>query len=650
MSKYEKLFQPGKIGNIEIKNRLVMGPMGNLGMCNHYGGPNNDYIEYFVTRARGGIGLIYTGVILVTTEIEKFGFDTTRNMMVDLSNFEYMDAWRELTRRVHAYGAKIFAQLGAGFGRVAMPFIVKDMVSASENENVWDTTQKCRALSIEEIEQLVSSFVSAAVAAQSFGFDGVNLHGHEGYLLDQITSPLWNKREDKYGSSFEKRTQFPLEVIQGIQNGCGKDFPITYRLDLTHDLPGGRDIEEGIKLVKFLESIGIAALDVDKGTYDNWHWPHPPAYHKAGCMVDMAAIAKHNVSIPVMAIGKLGDPSLAESVLAEEKADFIILARPLLADPEWPLKVRRGEEKYIRPCIGDHEGCLGAFFSRFHLGCSLNPATGFEGSYTIQPTEKEKRIMIVGAGPAGIHAARILHKRGHSVEIYEKNDFIGGQLREASAIEIKKDMSVYMEYLRNITERDALQVNFNCEVTPEFIKEKAPDVLVIATGAMDFAPQINGIDRNNVMSARKYLKILPHLNDKDVIVIGGGNVGCEVAYDIAHKGNRVTIIEILPTVMQNTFHANREMLLNMLLEYRVTLITGATVKEITETGVVMLKNGSETTLAAHHTVYATEAKPNDNLYRAALNFCPEVYNIGDSVKPGRLLETIASADEIARHI
>ncbi|MGC8988058.1 MAG: FAD-dependent oxidoreductase, partial [Infirmifilum sp.] len=363
-----RLFEPMSIGKCWVKNRIAMAPMGLVGMVNEDGSINRRIVDYYVERAKGGVGLIITGLTRVENEAEKLTLDG-RHLLPILNSIRYVTSHSELTEEVHHWGTRIFVQLTAGTGRVLATLALLSgitPVSASEVPSYWLPIIKTRALSREEIKKLVKAFGDAAEHAFLAGYDGVELHGHEGYLLDQFTSSAWNFRNDEYGGSLENRLRLPIEILDEIKSRVGKDFPVIYRFGVKHfikgynnpGLPGerfreaGRDVEEGIEMAKMLERAGFDALHVDAGCYDSWYMAHPPEYLPHGCLVEFAAIVKKNVSIPVIAVGRLDDPYVAEKTLREGAADMIAVGRGLLADPEWPLKVKMGAFDDIRPCIG----------------------------------------------------------------------------------------------------------------------------------------------------------------------------------------------------------------------------------------------------------------------------------------------------------
>jgi 2-enoate reductase len=359
-----KLFEPGKIGKLSIKNRIIMAPMGIGALAEPDGRLSQRAVDYYAARAKGGVGLITTGLMCVDSKIEVKAEDGL-GMLTRLDSPIHIGRLSELVDVVHDYGAKLSVQLTAGMGRVVFGNTLRKglAVAPSPLPCFWNRKKTARALTTEEVEELVRAFGVSAAYARAAGVDAIELHGHEGYLLDQFQSEIWNVRADKYGGDFERRLRFPLEVIQRIKSRAGGDFPLIYRYGITHYLDGGRGIEESLKMAKRFEEAGIDALHVDAGCYETWYWAHPPVYQHEGCMVNLAEMVKRTVSIPVIAVGKLGYPGLAEEVLQQNKADFICLGRALLADPEWPNKVKEGKIDDIRPCIGDHAGCLDRVFS-----------------------------------------------------------------------------------------------------------------------------------------------------------------------------------------------------------------------------------------------------------------------------------------------
>lgn len=644
-----KLFEPGKIGGLTIKNRIVMAPMGIGGLVEPDGRLSQQGIDYFTERAKGGTGLLVTCCVRVTRDIEQIpNMPFVRNLMAD--NNIYMARLNQLADSVHDYGAKIAALFTAGFGRVAGTEFIRTggAVAPSPQPCFWDKSIQARELTKEEIDRLIDSFEFAAEIVKISGIDAVMLHGHEGYLLDQFKTALWNKRADTYGGRLEDRLRFPFEVIRAIKKGAGDDFPVIYRFGLTHYLPGGREIDEGIEMARHLEKAGVDAFDIDAGCYETWYWAHPTTYQPPGCMVDLAEMVKKVVNIPVISVGKLGYPELAERVLQEGKADFIALARPLLADPEWPNKVRGKRSEDIRPCVGDHV-CLKRILQRKHIGCTVNPQAGMETELAIHVAKNKKTVLVIGGGPAGLEAAMVAALRGHNVVLCEKGDALGGNLIPASVPDFKQDYRLLMNYLSNQVKKLGIKVELGKEVTDEFIHQMGPDAIFIATGAIPIVPEISGIEGKKVVCAIDVL-----LGKRDVgpsvVMIGGGHVGCETALYLAQKGKQVTVVEILDSVVRDLYSANRMHLIKLLSEAGVEILTESKVLEITDEIVTITDNsGKKWGKPIDTVVYAVGMESDRRLFHLIKdNISVDVYTIGDCVRPRLVNDAIWEGFRAAR--
>ncbi len=647
-----KLFEPGRIGKLNVKNRIMMAPMGLGGaLVEPDGRLSQQAIDYYTARARGGTGLIVTGLAYVSREIEKLP-DTPFMHRFTVDNRMYIARLNQLADAVHDYGTKIAVQLTAGVGRVAGAAFAREggAVAPSALPCFWDPSITARALTTEEVERLVQTFEVAARVVSSAGIDAVELHGHEGYLFDQFKTALWNRRTDKYGGDLEGRLRFSLEVIEAIKRGAGDDFPIIYRFGLKHYLDGGREVEEGLEIARRLEAAGVAALDVDAGCYETWYWAHPPTFQPPGCMVDMAEMARKVVNIPVIAVGKLGYPELAERVLQEGKADFIMLGRALLADPDWANKVKGGRLDDICPCIGCHEGCFARIGAGKYLSCAVNPTTGMERELTIKPAEKKKSVLVVGGGPSGMEAARIAALRGHKVTLWEKDNALGGNLIPAATPDFKQDYRKLIDYLSIQIEKLGVATELKKEATLEQIQKMEPEVVFIATGSTPIIPEIPGTEKEKVATATDVLLDRKQAGES-VAVIGGGLVGCETALHLAQKGKKVTIVEILDSVARDMFPANRMHLLKMLADTNVKILTETSVAEIMDDNVVLVdKYGRKNKLENDTVVLALGLKSNRRLEEALKDKVSEIYVIGDCVEPRKVINAIWEGFRFARLI
>lgn len=662
--KYSKLFSPIKIGSITIKNRFAMAPMGPLGLADANGGWNQRGIDYYVERAKGGTGLIITGVTFFDQVVEKQDPTTVPNPLYKPVNF--VKTSREMTERIHAYGSKIFLQLSGGFGRVTIPTNVGDIppIAPSAIPHRW-LDKTCRAITVDEIHAIVKQFGEAAFHAKRAGFDGVQIHAvHEGYLIDQFAISMFNQRTDEYGGSLENRLRFAKEIVEEIKKTCGDDFPVTLRFSLKSmikdwrvgALPGedfeekGRDTEEGLKAAKLLESYGYDALDTDVGTYDAWWWNHPPMYQKKGLYREYCKMVKEVVDIPVFCAGRMDNPDMALEAIENGECDVIDLGRPLLADPDYCNKLRCGKITQIRPCISCHEGCMGRVASYSLINCAVNPQAARERVNAYVPILKKKKVLIVGGGVAGCEAARVLAIRGHQPVVYEKGSRLGGNLIPGGAPDFKEDDIALADWYTNELNRLGVHVRLNTELNEEEIKAMDYDTVILATGSK---PKVFSLgDDSHTYTAEQVL-----LKQKDAgkktVVVGGGLVGCETALWLAQNGIHVTIVEALDKVMAVNgplCAANKEMLEALLPFNGVEIITGAKVTEFANGEVkVDTKEGSKT-IMSDSVILSVGYKEENTLYNNLQFDISNLYLLGDAKKVSNIMYAIWDAFEVANHI
>jgi len=636
-----KLFEPGRIGRLSIKNRIVMAAMGVGALAEPDGRLSQRGIDYYVARAKGGTGLIVTGVAF-TREIEQLPYAPLSTMMIVDSRIS-VGRLNELADAMHDYGAKVAVQLMGGLGRIAGAELLRrgEPVAPSDLPCFFAPHVIARELTTAEVERLVESFEFAAEAVSIAGIDAIELNCHSGYLHDQFMTALWNKRKDKYGGDLEGRLTFLLEIIERIKRGAGADFPIIVKYGLTHYLDGARDIDEGLEIARRLEAAGVAALEIDAGCYETWYWSKPTTYAPPAPLVELAAMVKKAVNIPVIAVGKLGYPDAAERVLREGKADFIALARPLLADPEWPNKTRECRTEDICPCIGDHEGCSGRIAEGKYISCVVNPATGMEREFTLKQAARKKSVLVVGGGPGGMEAARVAALRGHEVTLWEKAGVLGGNLVPAAVPPFKQDYRKLIDYLSTQIRKLSVTVELNKEATPELIKNTKADTVLIATGGTPSIPGIPGIQRENVFTAIDLLMGRQQAG-ATVVMLGGGIVGCETGLYLAQMGRRVTIVA-RHGVIRKMHLVNRMHLQKLLADAEVKILTDTSILEITGQGVVIAdreREDEKSILPADTVMLALGLKPERELLEALNDGAIEVYAIGDCVEPRKVMDAI----------
>lgn len=722
---YTKLFSPIQINNITIKNRIVMGPMGNISMCDETGRPNAKMLKYFEERAKGGVGLITTGLIPVS-----FGIDNSLIELGDLTYFPRIDrsrtvyaGWRDLAAMCHSHGSKIFIQLTPGLGRVGNPQCLvnqkKFPVSASTNPNWYMKAVPSLRLSDKKMTKIIKRIGQGAADAKASNLDGVYLHGHEGYLLEQCTNPAFNRRKMGKYSNYQT---FGIDMIKEIRRRVGDNYPIMYRIDLSLMLnhtykdkmntvsplkkfKNERTVEQSLDYMKNLVAAGVDIFDVDLGCYDNWWLPHPPGSMPPACLIDVATITKEffekngiksnkGLPVPVVGVGKLGYPDLAEQVLRDNKCDMVMLARPLLSDPEWCNKAYAGKTMDIIPCIGCQEACIHEFVEGGHPQCAVNPRTAFEEEFSkeIPKAPKHKKVAVVGAGPAGVTAAAVLLARGHSVTLYEKESEIGGNIVPGSFPKIKYEISNYLKFLNHSVEGFKENENFtlmlNTAVDADKLKAEGFDVVIVATGARQMPPPVKGIDKKIVYSAIDILKKPTLIEEaKKVVVIGGGVVGSETAYYLKYEYKKpdVTVVEMDKYIMNHTCTANRGHIIHYLEKAEVKLLNCTTLMEVTDKGVKVRQNKHknvpnpyntwspilpenvenpmdaftkikdefvEYEIEADAVVVAAGVKSADELFFdcQSQNVASEVYNIGDSFKAAKIFEATKSAYRKCRSI
>ena len=659
---------PFNIGNVQIKNRYVMCAMGGLFLYRLDGTPAKDAYSFYIDRAKGGVGLIITRAIIVRPIGLKF------NLYDKPEIFEPM---KELTSEVHKYGAKIFMQLSGGAGRtlhstvetMAKKGVEKNAAFFAPSDdlpNFWYPEIKHRALTRDEIQQYILTFANMAEIARECGFDGVEIHAlHEGYLLDQFATECTNHRQDEYGGTLENRFRFPSEIIKAIKAKCGKDYPVTMRYSVASKmidfrkgvLPNtpytefGRTIEESIKGAELLEKAGCDAFDADNGAYDSWFWAHPPVYMPNACNISESEILKKNVNIPVICAGKLDLEDSGKYIL-DGSCDAIGIARAVLSDPNYVNKMLSDKAKEIKPCIGCHVGCLGEIQKGGHIGCALNPISYPNSDFDnlLKSKACDSSIAVIGAGIGGMEAAIQLKKLGYTVTIYEKSNKIGGVFNAAAAFSFKERDKNLLIWYSNQLELLNIPVKYDCYITKNNIESLEEDIVICATGA----------ERKQIAFLEKYAEYaVDYLNNQsedkyvdDTVIIGGGLTGCEIAYEIAQTGKRVTVIEMQDDILNaHMCEANRQFLVNGLEKYNVSVFTNAYVLECGSNNVLITENDNKVEISCNKLILANGYKSNpifENYPSQIGN--KRLFYIGDAKEVGNLMTVINSAYSVANTI
>lgn len=635
------LFSPLTVRNLTLKNRIVMPPMGTR-YATYSGMVTSRLIDYYVERAKGGVGLII--VQFATVRIDGASSLYPLGIWDDV----FVPGLRRLAKAVQEAGAHVAIQLAHAGGQTSHTITGHPVVAPSAVPAVGYETP--RELTKEEILLLVEAFGQAARRAMEAGFDAIEIHMAHGYLLNQFLSPLFNRRSDEYGGDLLGRARFPLEVVRRIREITQDRLPIFCRLSADDGVPGSLQLSEACKIATLLANAGIAVLDVTAGIRESFALSVPSMASTPGTLLPYAAAIKAAAKVPVIAVGKIHDPRLAEEALAKGQADLIAVGRALIADPEWPRKAAEGQYEDIRPCLTcNRPECHGRTLRQLDMGCVVNAAVGREARFPLIPASKTKRVLVVGGGPAGLETARTAALRGHKVMLCEEAANLGGQLTLAAAPPYKGDIRRLTNYLSRQVFKLGVDVRLNCRVTPKLVAQMSPDVVVVATGARPLVPNIPGAAEHAVTAwdvlAGKAT------SGKRVVVVGGGDVGCETAEYLAAQGKEVTVVEMLPDVATELASWTRRLLLERLMAAQVEILTQTTVISIEAGRIIYDRQGISGDISSVDTiVLACGVTPRRELADALCGTGLPVHIIGDAAKPRNLAAAIREGFELGFNI
>jgi len=636
---FPKLFEPTRIGQMELKNRIVLPPMGtNMGTPD---GQVTDKIRsYYEQRAKGGVGL----VIVETTCIDApVGKTTAYQMAID--NDRFIPGLSRIAEVIHRHGARAVLQLqhggrGAKSSITGIQPVAPSPVPMPYGTQVGYEGEMPRELTVSEIKEVVRKFAQGAQRARKAGFDGVEIHSTGYYLVAQFLSSTANVRQDEYGGNLRNRARFLIEIIDAVRETVGEAYPLLCKISAMELGPGsGITPEEAHQIAQMAEEAGADALEIAAMLWGIIPRLPPATAESPGGLLPFVEAMKKVVKIPLIAEGRI-TPELGEKTLQEGKADLIAIGKGLIADPELPVKAASGRVDEIRPCIG----CLRCIDNQTVKGkgimCSVNAAAGKERESEIKPAGRSKKVFVVGGGPAGMEAAIVAALRGHQVTLYEKQARLGGQLLEAVIPPHKDNLPPFVDYLTSQMTKRGVDVRLGVEATVELISAAKPDAVILAAGVTPSVPRIPGIDRANVITAKQVLNGAK-VGDA-VAVIGGGLVGCETAEYLAKQRKKVTIVEMLDEVAGVMPLALRKLLLARLAYMKVTVLTGVKCQELTEGGLLIItREGQEETVAADSVVLAAGGRPNTALLAELRRTVPAVHLAGDCVEPRGIAEAVA---------
>ena len=644
MDAFRELFRPGRINRLELKNRFIMAAAGNA-MADDEGFVTDRAIDYCVERAKGGVGLVIVKFTSVIASARG-----SRNHMAAFDD-KFIPRLRDLSSAVQRHGARVALQLGHHGNDLSLPrrqssFVPGEQPVVAPSAVPYVATGVIpKPLSREEIAELVQAFAQACRRAKEAGFDAVEFHGAHGYLMSQFLSPYYNRRSDEYGGSPEKRARFGAEIITAARKKVGPDFPLIMRMDGWDGYEGGVVLDEAVKIAPVFVEAGADALHVSAGAREAVQWQFLSYLQESAGLVHLAEAVKKVVNVPVITVGKLGDPVLAEEVLRQGRADFIALGRPLIADPHLVRKAQEGRLDEIRSCIYC-SNCLGESYKGW--SCMMNPGVLREREFEIKPAPQNKRVVVAGGGLAGMEAAKVCARRGHHVTLYEKNNALGGQWNIASRQEHKRHFATVTRRLRQEMDQAGVKVVLNTEVTKELIRKQSPDALIVATGAAPASLKVRGATGENVVQANDVICGNAVVGYK-VVVIGGRYVGMELAVTLSQKGKDVSLLT-RRKVGRNVRKNIRLFLMEQLVGYGVKLYPDSEAVEIRPNGVIAVCEGNLFFLRADTVILAVGATPENTLIGELKSAVSELHAIGDCVEPRDALAAVKQGAEAGRTV
>ncbi|MEW6440575.1 MAG: FAD-dependent oxidoreductase [bacterium] len=632
----KRLMEPVTIGGMTLRNRIGMPPM-TMAYASPADGVSQTDRDYFAERAKGGAALIMVGGVCVEGRIGKL---MVPGPLHCLDRDEQIPGYAALADAVHAHGARMAVQLYHAGRQTSLDKTAgAQPVSSSAKETLFMGVvpmPSARALAVNEIEQIEDDFAEAARRAQAAGIDAVLIDGGAGYLIAQFMSPFVNKRTDAYGGSLEKRMRFPLRIVEKTRERVGSAYPLLFDLPADELVEGGIRIEESRVMARMLEEAGISAFRIHVALYETYQYVVPPAAVPRGVHAPLGRAIKESVREAKVMLGhRINDPLLAEKLLGEGAADFILMGRALIADPELPVKVEEDRLEDIRPCIACNIGCVGSIVAGVPATCTVNPMAGKEAEHRLVPAPRRKKVVVVGGGVGGMEAARVAALRGHEVILYEKSGRLGGWAAVGCLPPHKEEIRGLVDYFSAQLRKSGVRVELDREATVREILAGAPDAVVVATGSVASVPGIPGAAGDHVVQAADVLTGKAQTGSR-VVVVGGGQTGLETAEFLAGKGKRVSVIEMLPEVGADMELITKVFMLPRLARAGVETRTSVRVEEITKQGV---RAGGEL-FEADTVVLATGLKARDGLSEALKGKVPEVHVIGDCVKPRKLLDAI----------
>ena len=671
-----KLFESTKIGSIEIKNRLAMSAM-DLGFTTE-GSINKRFIDFYVERARGGVGLIVVGGCYpeMTGKVWK--------SIIGLDKDEYIPGLKKLTDTIHKYDTKIAAQILHG-GRSASSFFSKTHPVSPSSLSHINIKQRPHALTIPEIKKVIDGYVAATVRVKKGGFDAVEIHGGMGYLINQFLSRATNKRKDKYGGSLKNRIRFAKEIVVAIKEKVGKRYPVIFRLSGEDFVEDGLKIDESVEIAKELEKAGVDAFNVSPG----WHESRTPIMLMSiprMSYIFLSEKIKDNVNVPVIGSVRINDLALAEEVIDNNQSDIVSIGRPLIADPELPKKYKRKQFEDIRRCIACNQGCFDSLLGFKSISCLYNVRAGRESELKIKKAKKKKKVMIIGGGPGGMEAARVAALRGHDVHLFEKTDVLGGQLRYAYIPPGREEIVNVISFLENQIKKLNVNIELSKKVDTVTINKLKPDVVIAATGGVPLIPKITGIKEKNVVVAEDVFDNKVKVG-KDVVIIGGGTIGCEIALHTAKmgamdpevacfllknkvidgdkaveltlKGKRnITILEMKNKIGGRFGISTRWVIMKQIVDAGINSITGIKVKNMSTKSIkekdkvciTYEDDKKDIKIFADTVIIAAGYKSNQDPTRKLNGKIDELYRIGDCVEVRTALEAIHEGFEVGLRI